>query len=198
MLLCKTGNRWTIRHSISGRQQVFSLLQKFQNISGTYTSSYLIVTGDSIPEGKVAGKWMWSFASLRAEIKNECSYTYTSTLHLHGPNKGNSAFIYTVYQISSFPLCDVPCTFEIPVTRFLSSNKAQFAAQFMKIWASKMESLLQRYCLKITARPNSLRHDRWVKFLVDVTRVHQNRWRLSPYSLEARKDTCVSEYFDML
>jgi hypothetical protein len=36
----------------------FSLLQKFQNISGTYTSSHLRVTGDSIPEGKVAGTWM--------------------------------------------------------------------------------------------------------------------------------------------
>jgi hypothetical protein len=36
----------------------FSLLQNVQNISGTYTSPYLIVTENYFPEGKEGGTWM--------------------------------------------------------------------------------------------------------------------------------------------
>jgi hypothetical protein len=68
---------WTAGVRSQAQASYFPLLHNIQIGSGAHQTSYPLGTGDSFPEGKVAGAWSWPLTSIQCRGQDWWSYTST-------------------------------------------------------------------------------------------------------------------------
>ena len=49
---------------------------------------------DSLPGDKLDGAWTWPLNSSRIDMQNECKYSLSPTVRLHGVHKDNSLYFF--------------------------------------------------------------------------------------------------------